>query len=110
MFDSTAGRERWRSLGRLLPTEVRERIFEPAFADLTTAWLRSGGDHGRRLPFGVHALGTYVGCFSIAIPRLFVHDGRVTRVGRCALWVAGLLATGALVFANVARSYASYSP
>ena len=109
MPDRAPPTERWRVLGRLLPREVRERIFEPAFSDLRVAWLRSGGA-SRHLPFGLHVVGTYVGCFGIAIPRMFVHEGRLTHVGRYSLWAAGLLAAVVLVAANVAQSYGSYSP
>jgi hypothetical protein len=45
--DRATGVERWRALGRLLPRDVRERIFEPAFGDLTYHWLTS--DVGRRV-------------------------------------------------------------
>lgn len=108
MRDDASRVERWRSLGRLLPREVRERVFEPAFADLTYAWLTSS-EESRRLPFGAHAMGTYLGCFSIAIPRLFVRGGRLTRFGRFSFWALGVLATVALLVANMAQSYASYS-
>ena len=101
--------ERWRALGRLLPHDVRERIFDPAFSDLVRAWI-TASDGRRRLPFAVQAVGTYVGCFPIAIPRLFVHNGRLTRFGRVSLWTVGLLATVALVLANIVQSYASYTP
>ena len=66
MPDRATGVERWRALGRLLPRDVRERIFEPAFGDLTYHWLTS--DVGRRVPFGVRALSTFLGCFPVAIP------------------------------------------
>lgn len=108
MRDGSPGVERWRALGRLLPREVRERVFEPAFADLTYAWLTSS-EESRRLPFGAHAMGTYLGCFSIAILRLFVRGGRLTRFGRFSFWALGVLATVALLVANMAQSYASYS-
>jgi len=101
--------ERWQSLGRLLPEDVRERVFDPAFADLMRAWL-TAGEGRRHIPFGVQAVGTYVGCFPIAIPRLFVRHGRLTRVGRLSLWAVGILATVALFIANVSQSYASYTP
>ena len=101
--------ERWRSLGRLLPEDVRERIFDPAFADIMRAWLTESNGR-RRVPFALQAMGTYVGCFPIAIPRLFVHDGRLTRFGRVSLWAAGILATVALFVANVAQSYGPYTP
>ncbi len=103
------GPERWRALGRLLPQDVRERIFDPAFSDLMRAWL-TASEGRRRLPFAVQAVGTYVGCFPIAIPRLFVHNGRLTRFGRVSLWAVGILATGTLVVANMVRLYATYTP
>ncbi len=108
MPDRAAGVERWRALGRLLPRDVRERIFEPAFGDLTYSWLTSGGD--RRVPFGVRALSTYVGCFPVAIPRLFVKGGRLTGFGRASVWAVAVLATVMLVLANFAQSYAAYGP
>ncbi len=93
----------------MLPQDVRERIFDPAFSDLMRAWL-TASEGRRRLPFAVQAVGTYVGCFPIAIPRLFVHNGRLTRFGRVSLWAVGLLATVVLVLANIVQSYASYTP
>jgi hypothetical protein len=100
--------ERWRALGRFLPRDVRERIFEPAFGDLTYQWLSSEG--ARRLPFGVRALGTFLGCFSVLIPRLFVKGGRLTGFGPASVWTVAVLATVMLVLANFAQSYASYNP
>ena len=108
MPDGASGVERWRALGRLLPSDVRERIFEPAFGDLTYHWLTS--DAGRRLPFGVRALSTYLGCFPVAIPRLFVRGGRLTGFGRVSVWAVAVLATVMLVLANFAETYASYTP
>ncbi len=79
MPDRAAGVERWRALGRLLPRDVRERVFEPAFGDLTYHWLTS--NDGRHVPFGVRALSTFLGCFPVVIPRLFVKGGRLTGFG-----------------------------
>lgn len=74
---------RWRWLGRLLPRDVRERVFEPAFADLTYGWLTAAD---RRVPFGVRAVGTFMGCIRIAIPRVIVRHRRLTRVGKVVVW------------------------
>ncbi len=109
MREPVGGPERWRSLGRLLPDDVRERIFDPAFADLMRAWLTTS-DGRRRLPFAFQAVSTYVGCFPIAIPRLFVHDRRLTRFGLVSLWAVGILASVALLIANLAQSYGPYPP
>lgn len=99
--------ERWRALGRLLPRDVRERIFDPAFSDLVYTWLNSA-DGPRRVAFGVKAMSTYVACFPIAIPRLFVRRGRLTRFGRLSVWAFAVICTVALAVVNIANSYASY--
>lgn len=91
---------RWSWLGRLLPRDVRERIFEPAFADLLRAHLQSS--ERAALPFGVRAIAHYVRCLPIALPGLFYARGRVTRLGRVCL--AGLSAV-ALVVVLVANLY-----
>jgi hypothetical protein len=49
--------ERWRVLGRLLPREVRERVFEPAFSDLLYAWLTRTAARPR-VPFALRVMGT----------------------------------------------------
>ncbi len=109
MPDRAVGLERWRALGRLLPQDVRERVFEPAFGDLMHNRLTTAEDRPR-LPFGITALGTYLACFPIAIPRLFVKGGRLTSVGRASVWAVAVLATVALVMANMSPSVPPYSP
>lgn len=98
--------ERWRRIGRILPRDVRERIFEPAFYDVARAWL---GDRDARgpVPFGVRVLWTMLGCVPIALPRLVVHRGRLTKLGR----FAGLAAVGASILVTlliVLRPYLGY--
>ena len=39
MLEPRGDHQRWRLLGHLLPREVRERIFEPAFSDVLYRWL-----------------------------------------------------------------------
>lgn len=68
---------KWRMLGRLLPKDVRERIFEPAFADLLHRHLRGGG--GNRIPFGLSVIATGLGCAPVAVRWLFVRNGTLTR-------------------------------
>ena len=100
---------RWRLLGRLLPCEVRARVCEPAFADLTYTWLTSTKE-STRPRLGARVMGTYLGCFPIAVPRLFVQRGRLTRFSQISLWAVGVLAIVAIVLANVTQSYGSYPP
>ena len=106
MYNGTGSTGAWRALGRLLPTDVRERIFEPAFSDLLYAWLTEA-DGVRAVPFGVRAVGTYVGCFPIAVPLLFVRDGRLTRFGRFTVWSTAIVSISLLVLLGVSRSYPS---
>ncbi len=94
---------RWRRLGRLLPREVRERVFEPEFGDLVHHRLTRRARS--RVPFGLLALGTLLGCAPIAIPRLFVRRGRMTRLGRVTAWSAAVLGSLALAWVNVMKDY-----
>ena len=96
---------RWRWLGRLLPRDVRERVFEPAFADLTYGWLTAAD---RRVPFGVRAVGTFMGCVRIVIPRVIVRDRRLTRFGKVVVWGGAAIVLVILVVANLTEGYAAY--
>ncbi len=96
---------RWRWLGRLSPRDVRERVFEPAFADLVYGWLTTAE---RRVPFGVRAVGTFMGCACIAIPRVIVRDRRLTRVGKVVVWGGAAIVLVMLVVANMTQGYVAY--
>ncbi len=107
---TTHGWTRWRALGRLLPASVRERVFEPAFADLLreTLEVASAGPRRSTAPFAVKALGTYAGCLPPSLIQLFVVSGKPTRFARAvgvvavvgialrlvALWMGDAYATG----------------
>jgi len=95
------------ALGRLLPREIRVRVFEPALSDLIYRWATAPAVE-KRLPFGVQALGTYLGCFPVVIPRIFVQEGRLTRFGNVVLWGSAVIIGLALVVSTVARSYGTY--
>lgn len=95
---------RWRGLGRILPRDVRERIFEPALADLTYGWLTNRDARGR-LPFGLHALGTYLGCLPAAGRGLFVRGGRLTRLGRVTVWTIAVVTVLGFALVRLAQSY-----
>lgn len=98
--------ERWRLLGRLLPAEVRERVFDPAFSDLLRAWLTRRPD-AESPPFGLQAFGTYVGCVPFAIPRLFVRRGHLTRFGKIAVWISIVLILVWIVLPRTTGWYAA---
>lgn len=108
MSKSVVRFERWRALGRLLPSDVRERVFDPAFSDLMYAWLTETDDRDRGLPFGVRVMGTYVGCIPISVPRLFYRQGKLTRFGRVTAWTVSTLVVAAAVASRMAETYAGY--
>lgn len=95
---------RWVLLGRLLPSEIRERVFEPAYADLRYTFLTSRRPRGS---FGLRVLGTWLGCIPIAVPRVIVRNGRLTRLGRGVL-VGATVVTVYLVV--VTQLYGPYTP
>jgi hypothetical protein len=99
---------RWRALGRLLPREVRERIFEPAFSDLLYSWVTGTGTMNRRVPFAIRALGTYVGCVPVAVPRVFIRHGRLTRVGKATVWGLVTVAVAVWFLRRIGTAYANY--
>ncbi len=99
---------RWRLLGRLLPAEIRERIFEPAFGDLLRSHLAPGRGARRTLPFPVHVAGTFLGCVGIALPHLIVRRGKLTRLARVGLSVVAMAAVVLLVLVRMAGKYGGY--
>lgn len=94
-------------MGRLLPKEVRERIYEPAIADLLHGWLTRRGP-ARRLPFGVYAIATALGCVPPAIPRLFVRHGTLTRLSRVLLAGCAVLVIAVWMLQSYARARGGY--
>lgn len=99
------GVTKWWGLGRILPRDVRERIYEPALADLLRAWL--GRTERWRLPLWAHVLRTLAGCSRVAVPRLFVVRGRLTTFGRMCCATAVVAALVILVVANLYTGYAA---
>lgn len=98
---------RWRGLGRYLPKEVRERVYDPAFTDLLYRWLTSGED-SKRIPFGVYAIGTVLGCIPIAVPRLFFRRGALTRLSRVVLASAATLLLALFLLSRFTGGYIGY--
>ena len=90
---------RWSVLGRFLPRSIRERVFEPAFADLLRASLETSGTGGHSTPFAVRALGTYLGCVPPSLLRVFVVRGKLTRFTR----VMGVVAVLVVVLGFVSQ-------
>ena len=109
MLEST-GPGRWRAVGRLLPAEVRERVFEPAFSDLLRKHLQSRAVPGSTVPFGVQVIGMLFACGPAAIPRLFIHRGRFTKIGKIAAWGLTALIVIAAAMSKIGAAYAAGVP
>ena len=98
--------DRWKTLGRFLPKDVRERVFEPAYTDMMRRWLES--PQRSRRPFGLHAVATYAACVPIAVPRMLVRHGRLTCVGKALVWGGAAAVLLTIVAVNIAEAYATY--
>lgn len=103
MPDGSSGLGKWRRLGRLLPPDVREHVFEPALADL--AYDRLTHEESSRLPFGLRAVGTCLGCMPLAARRLFVRRGRLTRFGQVSMWSLTVLTVLVLALVRLRQTY-----
>ena len=83
-------------------------MFDPAFSDLVYARLTAADPEDTDLPFGVQVVGTYVGCFPMAVPKLFYREGRLTRFGRVTVWTVSVLVVTAVAVSRMASAYAEY--
>ena len=97
---------RWRRLGFLLPSGVRERVYEPALTDLWLRWIAP--PTGRRPPFALHAAGTLFGCIPLAMATLFVERGHLTRFARVSLRVVVGLVTLVAALQVAAELFGAY--
>lgn len=96
---------RWSALGRLLPRAVRERLFEPAFADLLRATLERDREAPNKTPFAIYALRIYLGCVPPSLVQMFVVRGRPTRLARMTGVFAALCAAVIVVSRWVGVAY-----
>ena len=89
----------WLRLARLLPVDVRERVFEPAYFDLVLdEFERGGGEAGaaaadldRRVAF------LLIDAAKIAFTRLFWRNGKTTLLSRGLAVIAIILITLAVL-------------
>jgi hypothetical protein len=81
-----------RALARVLPGEFRQRVFEPALADLLFEEARSTTGRSRRWLAGVALVGE---CLRLGIPQLVWRRGRPTRFGTAL--VAAMLVTALVI-------------
>ncbi len=95
---------RWFVLGRLLPREVRTRIFEPAYNDLLREWLASG-EEAPPWRFGVRALGILGGSAGVGVRRALLRRERIATVLKL---VAGLVTLIAILLVVLLRDWIAY--
>ncbi len=88
----------WSRLGRLLPRDVRERIFEPAFHDLF-----ADGAH-RRSGFALRVLLMTADCARVGMAAVLFRRGRPTRAG----WAVLLLGSISVALGVLAGSVGNY--
>jgi hypothetical protein len=73
------------ALARLLPDVFRERVFDPAFADLIVEEAGQGGTTPRFMPRYGQRILFILNCLRLGVPQLFWYRGRPTRLtGRVA--------------------------
>ena len=82
---------------------MRERVFEPAFADLVRRHRESGTTAASA--FGLNVLGTYAACLPVAAPHPFVRRGKLTRLGKACLASAFALVAVVLVLVRLSDGY-----
>ena len=92
-------------LRRLLPREFRERVVEPAWADLA---LEEHASPPRRAAALAARAILVLECLRLALPAIIWNRGRLTRLSRAAL-VVMLLIVAALLIAR-RRAYAAHGP
>ena len=88
----------WCWLGRLLPTHVRERVYEPACYE----HLRSGLEGpGRRAPsIALYAVAAFVAAASFNLPRVFFDGRRLSGLGKAMLVVVAVALAYAVTMAR----------
>lgn len=91
----------WRSLGRLLPGDVRERVFEPACYEHLRRRLEGGG---QTTWVPVYALTAFFAIAGLNLPWVFFDGRRLSGLGKATL-VAGVIAV-TVVYALAMISYA----
>lgn len=92
----------WTLLGRLLPREVRERVYEPACYERLSAMLESRSP--ARVGVGIYAINVFLGTAGRNLPRIWF-DGRcLSGLGRLAVGM-GLTVIGAWLIVMVRYAY-----
>ena len=77
----------WLTLGRLLPTTIRDRVFEPICLDLwrTYSLDRNRGTLGAQMGLCLRFAGSFGATLWYAIPSYFISQGRLHIIGRAVL-------------------------
>ena len=94
-----------RALRRMLPADVRERVFDPALGDARHARTRSGD---RVAPWWLVVVTTFGGCVVPAVRTAVVRKGRLTRLGRGLVWACAIGGLAVTLISGARRAYAGY--
>jgi hypothetical protein len=96
---------RWLRLGRLLPRSVRERVFEPAYADLLHRHLTRGGS---RVPFALQVIATGLACLPVSVRWSLFRRRVLVRLTRVAAYSAVTLIVVATLLQLLTRVEGGY--
>jgi len=88
----------WTRFGKVLPKGVRERVYEPALADLRLERFESEAGT-ESVPFGLSALMTLLGCLPIALHWSVTRPGTLSRRSRIVL-VSAVVVVSLVVIAQ----------
>ena len=74
-------------LGRVLPTTIRDRVFEPVCLDLwrTYSLGRNRGTLGAQIGLGLRFAASFAATLWYAVPSYFTSQGRLRLIGRALL-------------------------
>ncbi len=89
----------WLTLGRVLPTTIRDRVFEPVCLDLWRAYSLGGnrGTLGGQIGLGLRFAGSFAATLWYALPNYFTSPGRLPIIARALLVGLTMLAFTLLV-------------
>lgn len=95
----------WCRLGRLLPSDVRERVYEPACYERLRRGLERHGGRATWIPF--YAVTAFVAIASFNLPWVFFDGRRLSGLGKATLMVGAVVIMLVYAVSMVRYSYAA---
>ncbi len=95
----------WCRLGRLLPRDVRERVYEPACYERLRRGLEGRGRRATWIP--LYALAAFVAIAGFNLPWVFFDGRRLSGLGKATLVAGVVVSTLVYAAAMVRYSYAA---